>query len=309
MAARNSTRFDSTRSNPDISILRRERTEIEAMGRNLEAALSGAQQVDKEISRTLVYSTSWVRKVPLLRDLWVQWVQVRPLEELEGKLRTSVHNSVDAIAQLGEQIYKENERLETLRNVYNTAKEESWTADQYLAFIEQNTDLTFIVQSNGGQYDIKELFKTVDQRLGPSRPEEKKREYAVWLQKHIQLTEQYIEGMNMLCVVGGDWVAEMSRSYFDLTNLRDSMDIIKRTLNHLNKGGIASVSSEVAIRDYGLAYVAGMKTLVQGFYRINDLRQEGNDSFGVALDDLRKTLEHGLPKLQPEQNRYLPAAK
>ena len=139
---------------------------------------------------------------------------------------------------------------------------------------------------------MKDLFAEVDLRLSPERKKEKQQEYLDWFKQHLNLSEQYLESMHALCFVGCEWIGGMTRSYFDLTQLRSGMEEIQKTLQNLGRGGTASITSQQALRQYGTVYIKGMRSLIQGYKQMCALKESGSDEFRISLKQLETDLNN-----------------
>jgi hypothetical protein len=263
------------------------------MGKGLEDCFKEAKNVDFAIAKSLNHGygvLGYIGKLPLIGKVVTRVRAIKPLRSLESELRTSLNNSLGAISKVGKKAYEERERIKQLDSIYNTAEKDNWTPKDFIKFIEENTDINYTVSLEGEQIDMKDLFTNLDSISSKERKEERQKEYLAWFKQHINLSEQYLESMNALCAVGLEWVGGMSRSYFDLTQLRGGMEEIQKTLENLGRGGTASMVSQEALRQYGTAYINGMRSLLKGYKEISRLKDSGSTEFKEALKQLTSDL-------------------
>ena len=111
--------------------------------------------------------------------------RVKPLSSLEGMLRSSFNNSLKSMAEIGEKTITEKEKIEELEGIYEQAVEEDWDVKGFLDFIEDNTDLSFIIDSPGENsesgYDFKELAGYIDSMSSPKHQKKAKKDYQTWM--------------------------------------------------------------------------------------------------------------------------------
>jgi len=269
------------------------------MGKGLEASLKKVRQIDLQIAKALNHHglVSYLQRIPYLgriahpvEKIVTHVRSIRPLPALESELRESLNGSLVSLLKVGRKAQEEKERIDDLGEIYETAIQEKWGPEQFIRFIEANSNIDYLVSVDGKEMDMKELFAQADSRLSPERSAEKKQEYQDWFKKHIDLSGQYLDSMHALCFVGCELIGGMTRSYFDLTQFRGSMEEIERTLNNLGRGGTASIVSQQAIRQYGTAYVNGMRGLIDEYHRMCDLKDKGSTEFRTSLDKLKQDL-------------------
>jgi len=271
----------------------REREITHEIGKGLEDAFKQAKVIDNQIAKSLNHGMGvlgYIGRLPFVGRAVTRFRAIRPLASLESELRTALNDSLVSLVRVGEKASNEKERIQQLHELYGAAEKEEWGPQEFIGFIEQNTDINYTVNLEGRQIDMKELFAEVDLRLSPERREEKRKEYLEWFSQHINLSEQYLGSMQALCFVGCEWIGGMTRSYFDLTQLRGGMEEVQRTLQNLGRGGIASVTSQDAIRKYGTAYINGMRSLLQGYRKMCALKDSGSAEFNGALRQLETDL-------------------
>jgi len=249
-----------------------EREITQEIGKGLESSFKEAKKIDYQIAKSLNNDfglMGYIGQIPLVGKVVTKVRAVKPLKSLESEL----------------------ERIKDLNVVYETAIKDEWGPKEFMNFIESNSDLNLVVSLDGEQFDMKYLFGEVDLHLSPERMQEKQQEYLDWFKQHINLSEQYLDSMEALCFVGCEWIGGMTRSYFDLTQLRGGMEEIQKTLNNLGRGGNASISSQKALRKYGTAYINGMKSLVNGYKKMCALKDNGSDEFRIAIGELKSELD------------------
>ena len=271
----------------------REREIIHEIGKGLEDSFKEARKIDYEIARSLNHGIGimgYVGRLPIVGRAVTRIRAIKPLSSLESELRTSLNYSLVSLVKVGRKAQDEKERIAQLDGMYNTAIQDDWGPKEFIRFIEANTDIDYVVSLDGEQLDMKDLFTEVDSRLSPERRGEKKQEYLDWLKQHINLSSQYLDSMHALCFVGCEWIGGMTRSYFDLTQLRGGMEEIQKTLQNLGRGGIASITSQQALRRYGTAYIEGMRSLIQGYNKMRDLKDSGSNEFRASLQRLETEL-------------------
>lgn len=271
----------------------REKEITHEMGKGLEESFKEARKIDYSIAKSLNYKIGvrgYVGRLPVVGKVITKVRAIKPLSSLESELRTGLNNSLVSLVKVGKKAHEEKERISQLNGIYDTAVQEEWGPQQFIRFIEANTDIDYVVSLDGEQIDMKDLFAEVNSRLSPKRKKEKQQEYIDWLKQHVNLSEQYLESMHALCFVGCEWIGGMSRSYFDLTQLRGGMEEIQRTLQNLGRGGTASITSQQALRQYGTAYINGMRTLIQGYKKMCDLKDNGTNEFRASLQQLESDL-------------------
>ena len=273
-----------------------EREISEEIGKGLEASLKDAKKIDREIARSLNNTglMSYVNSIPVVGGIASGIVtrvrSIKPLSSLESELRTSLNNSLVSLVRVGKRAEEEKERILQLNDIYDTSMRDNWGSTEFIRFIEANTDINYKVELDGKQIDMIELFSQADSKLSQERRVEKNKEYLDWFKQHINLSEQYLESMHALCFVGCEWIGGMTRSYFDLTQLRGGMEEIQTTLRNLSRGGTSSITSQQAIRNYGTAYINGMRSLMQGYRKMCDLKDLGSAEFEASLNQLRSDL-------------------
>ena len=279
----------------------REREIAHEIGKGLEDSLKDAKKIDYHIARSLQSGLGiigYVGRIPGIGRLVTKVRAIKPLPHLESALRTALTSSLLSLVKVGKKADEEKERIAQLEEMYETAIADEWGPQEFINYMEANTDIDYIVSLDEEEIDMKELFKVVDSRLSPERKEEKKQEYLDWLKQHINLSKQYLESMNALCFVGCEWIGGMSRSYFDLTQLRSGMEEIQKTLQNLGGGKTASITSQQALRQYGTAYIKGMRSLIKGYRSMCALKDTGSDEFAASLKQLEadlndtKAIEH-----------------
>lgn len=271
------------------SYFNKEREITSEIGKGLEDSLKEAKKIDYQIARTLS-NNNLFSKVPIIRNLLINIKAIKPLGSLEGELRTSLNNSLTSLARVGKKTCKEKERIHQLKEIYKCASQDEWKLKEFMQFIEANTDINYNINIDGEEMDMKEIFFAVDSQLSEEKREEKQKEYLDWFGQHINLSEQYLESMYALCLVGCEWISGMTRSYFDLTQLRSGMEEIQKTLKNLKSGGISSLTTQKAIREYGTAYINGMRNLVKGYRRMCALKDGGSDQFRNSIKKLQEEL-------------------
>ncbi|PIN81731.1 hypothetical protein COV11_01290 [Candidatus Woesearchaeota archaeon CG10_big_fil_rev_8_21_14_0_10_30_7] len=271
----------------------RERELTREIGKGLEDSFKEAREIDHQIARSLNHGMGmmgYVGRLPIVGRIVTSVRAIKPLSSLESELRTALNNSLVSLVKVGRKAQDEKKRIAQLSEIYDTAVQEGWGSQEFIRFIEANTDIDYTVNLNGSQIDMKDLFAEVDLRLSFDRRKDKQQEYVDWLKQHLNLSEQYLESMHALCFVGCEWVGGMTRSYFDLTQLRGGMEEIQRTLQNLGRGGTASITSQQALRQYGTAYINGMRSLMQGYKKMCTLKDSGSDGFRSSLRQLETDL-------------------
>jgi len=271
----------------------REREITQEIGTGLENSLKEAKEIDYQIAKSLnngIGVMGYLGRIPLIGRAVTRVRAVRPLSSLESELRTALNNSLVSLVKVGKKAQDEKERIVQLNGIYDTAVQDGWGPQEFIRFIEANTDINYTLDIDGNQFDMKNLFAEVDSRLSPGRQEEKRKEYLEWFNQHITLSGQYLDSMHALCFTGCEWIGGMTRSYFDLTQLRGGMEEIQRTLQNLGRGGNASITSQQALRRYGSAYINGMRSLIQGYKKMCALRDNGSSEFKASLAQLEKDL-------------------
>ena len=271
----------------------REREITHEIGKGLEDSFREAKKIDYQIAKSLNHGMGvmgYIGRLPLVGRVVTHVRAVKPLASLESELRTSLNNSLVSLVKVGRKAHEEKERIQQLNGLYDVASQENWGPQEFVRFIEANTDIDYTVNLDGEQIDMKELFAEVDSRLSPERRKEKQEEYLDWFKQHINLSGQYLDSMHALCFVGCEWIGGMTRSYFDLTQLRGGMEEIQKTLQNLGRGGVASITSQEAIRRYGTAYINGMRSLVQGYRKMCALKDSGSGEFKTSLQQLEADL-------------------
>tara|TARA_Y100000310_G_scaffold339480_1_gene432258 strand:- start:5212 stop:6123 length:912 start_codon:yes stop_codon:yes gene_type:complete len=271
-------------------VISQEQELSQEIGKGLEQSIKQARKIDKQISKSLNHKRGYMSKIPVIRHLSTLVQGIKPLGSLESELRKSLNNSLLSLVKVGKKSREEKERLVQLHEIYKTAIKDKWSSSDFLNFLEANTDINFVVKIDGQDVDLKMLFDDVDESLPKKRREEKRKEYADWFLSHIKLSEEYLECMHVLCFIGCEWIGGMTRSYFDLTQLRGGMEEIHRTLEHLGRGGRSSISSQQAIREYGAAYIHGMKSLSKGYKQMSALKSTGSSAFQTSLQQLKSDL-------------------
>ena len=294
------------------SIIVKERAVKQDIGRDLEQALQHSKQLDREISRSLNYSSGPLRyltRIPIISSL-VSWcANIKPLSALEYSLRSSVNSTAISVARIGERTQYEKDRIQQLEEILQTSIKEEWGKYQFLQFIENNTDISLIVSTDNGEYDFKELITSLDLIVSPQEKEKGIGEYRQWLKDHITLSKDYLDSMHALCVVGTKWLEQMLRSYFTLSQLRGEVEQIQKTLRAIGEGAKSSFSSEESLREYGKTYVEGMKRLVEGYNKLSDMRRNSNgNEFRACITELESSLNMptsgNSPKRQLQQGAY-----
>ena len=285
----------------------REREITKEIGRGLEDSLKDAKKIDYQIAKALNHGygvLGYLGKVPVLGNIITKIRAIKPLSFLESELRTALNNSLVSLVKVGKKTQSEKERISQLNEIYDTAIKDKWGPEEFIKFIEANIDINYTVSLDGQEIDMKEVFSYVDSHLPSEKKEEKQEEYLDWLKQHINLSQQYLESMHALCYVGCEWVGGMSRSYFDLTQLRGGMEEIQKTLQNLGKGGTASMVSQQALRQYGTAYINGMKSLLHGYNKMCELKDLGSSEFKASLKQLESELNTP-KKLKQSKNTLL----
>ncbi len=284
----------------------REREITKEIGTGLETSFTEAKKIDYQIAKSLSHNIGilgYVGKIPILGAVVTKIRAIKPLPFLEQELRGALNNSLVSLVKVGKKSREEKERINQLNGIYQIASDGNWGPREFINFIEANTDINYTVSLDGEETDMKEIFAQVDSNLSPERRTEKQSEYLDWFKQHINLSEQYLDSMHALCFVGCEWIGGMTRSYFDLTQLRGGMEEIQRTLKNLGQGGVASITSQQALRQYGTAYINGMRSLVQGYKKMCALRESGSTEFKESLKQLETDLNS---KNAPLDNSYQP---
>ena len=257
------------------------------IGDGLEDALSEIKRIDKRVARTLTRNHGFLSKVPIVRGLFTRAIGTVPLAALESELRRGINNSAISVARLGVKVGEEQARITELKDIYETAVSEDWGPENFLQFIEDNSDLDFVVEVEGQNYDLKEFFHEANNRLVTERQEERKDKYFRWLQGHIRDSEAYMGVMQLTCVVASSLIEDASLSYLGLTQLRGGMEKLQRTLTHLGHGGNASLEAERVISDYGAAHVKGLSNLLDSYREVRKLRGSSSSNFVASLETLQ----------------------
>lgn len=286
----------------------REREITNEISRGLENSFREAKRIDYQIAKSLNHNIGflgYVGRLPIVGRVVTSVRAIKPLASLESELRTSLNNSLVSLVKVGKKAHEEKERISQLNELYSVALQKDWGPQEFIRFIEANTDINYTIDLEGEQIDIKELFAEVDSRLTEERRKEKQQEYLDWFKQHINLSEQYLDSMHALCFVGCEWIGGMTRSYFDLTQLRGGMDEIQRTLQNLGRGGVSSIVSQEALRKYGTSYINGMRSLIQGYRKMCALKDKGSTEFRNSLlqleADLNKTNKKSLDNQHNEK--------
>ena len=280
---------------PAIQTKERE-TGMKEIGNGLERSLKDVKKIDKQITKSLQHNQTYLNKIPLIGNklsrVVARFRTIKPLESLEGELRSTLNDSLYSIVLVGKKATEEAERIQELELIYEQAKKEEWEPSEFIKFIEDNSDIDFVVSVNDENFDMKELLSELHNQLPTENQKHRKDEYYAWFGEHLNLSKQYLKSMHALCYVGGEWAEGMSRSYFDLMQLRGGMEEIRKTLEHLGKGESVSVTSQQALRDYGTAYIKGMSSLVDGYNKMCSLKSSGSESFETSLKKLEADLHN-----------------
>lgn len=286
----------------------REREITHEIGKGLEEAFKEAKEIDYQIAKSLnngMGVMGYIGRMPIVGKAVTKVRAIKPLNSLESELRTGLNNSLVSLVKVGKKAQEEKKRIAELNIIYDTAVKDNWSPQEFIGFIEANTDIDYVISLDGEEIDMKDLFAEVDSRLSSERREKKQQEYLDWLKQHVNLSEQYLESMNALCFVGCEWIGGMTRSYFDLTQLRGGMEEIQRTLQNLGRGGTVAITSQQALRQYGTAYINGMRSLIQGYNKMCDLKESGSGEFKASLQQLETELNNSSanasPRLEAQQ--------
>lgn len=271
--------------NNSTLVLQNERAIQERVQGGLERACNQAKAIDRDIARTLAAQTGF-RSLPLINQLYKMFYTVRPFSELEAEIRSSSNTLVETLGNLGRQAQEEKERVAKVENVLDTARQDGWGIYEFLDYIEEETDLSFVT----GSFDAKELVGVVYESLSPERQEEKRQEYFIWLEDHLQLSHEYINGLYAMAGLGSMWLQEMARSYYDIAHLRPSMERMRNSMETIKRGAVGTTQTQAALRQYGPAFVEGMNVLLDGVQDLQQLRESRTGNFGEAIDDIQRRL-------------------
>jgi len=285
----------------------REREISQEIGKGLEESFKEARKIDSQIAKSLNHKfgvMGYIGRLPVVGRIVTKIRTIKPLGSLESELRTGLNNSLVSLVRVGKRAQEEKERIAQLNDIYDTAVQEEWGAQEFIEFIETNTDIDYVVSLDGEQIDMKDVFAEVNLRSSPEIKERKQQEYFDWFKQHINLSEQYLESMHALCFVGCEWVGGMTRSYFDLTQLRGGMEEIQKTLQNLGRGGTASITSQQVLRQYGTAYINGMRSLIQGYDKMCALKDNGSNEFRMSLQQLKTDLDSPNASQRLETQQY-----
>ncbi len=251
----------------------------------LERACAEAKRIDREIARSLASQTGF-RRLPVVHQIYCSLFRVKPLPSLEEEVRHSTLALVDTLGTIGTVIQEEEARIAKVAATLQEAREQHWDVADFLAYIESETGLEL---SHPG-YDMKDFVAQSLAVLPEAVRKEKQEGYYTWLEGHIDLSRQYLQGLNSLAVVGGLWLGEMAKSYFDLTQIGYSLQTIRSTFEAITKGAVMSTQAQTALRSYGPALVRGMEALLDGYENLTRMRETGNSEFHHAIDRLNRRL-------------------
>ena len=73
--------------------------------------------------------------------------------------------------------------------------------------------------------------------------------------------------------------------------------------------GTASITSQQALRQYGTAYINGMRSLVQGYKKMCALKDNGSDEFRASLQQLETDLNSPNNSHRLEAQQYQPQGR
>lgn len=281
------------------------KTKKPRQGQGLEDALLKIKDLDYQIAESLYDNcgSGWkgyVANWPIIGRIMKKVSAIQPLGSLESQLREGLNNSLASLVDIGIKAREEEERIQELERIYATAQEENWQPHDFMSFIEQNTDLNFTVTTVKGAVDLKELFYEIDARLPEGKVEEKIKDNLDWIAEHIDYSKNYLQSIHAITYIGSEWIQKMSRTYFNLTQLRSGMEQIQITMSRLSGGGQSTSTTEQALRDYGVEYVNGMRALVKEYNEINRLKSQGSKDFSGALEQLKLELNSPSQKSLPK---------
>ncbi len=268
------------------------------IGSGLEKSVNEIKRINREVARTLSYNQNpWINKVPIVRNIINKVVATKPFPALEMEIRRGVNRTLISLDELGRKIYGEKERIKEMKGVYNKAVKENWGSDKFLKFIEQGTGISFKTHSDeGGGKDLKEVFKEMYSNLPSSKQKEKQQEYLKWLKQHIDLSEQYVVTMNILCAVACGWVEGMGRKYYDIAKFRGGMEEMERAIQNISKGGNAAVITDNTIKIYAISCVKAAGVLNKG---LKEMNKSDNDP-----SEFRKVVEDVVLEIEGTSNKY-----
>jgi hypothetical protein len=268
------------------------------VGQGLQKSLQSAKEIDVIIAKSLTGQSVVARtatRIPFVGK-WVgkginRVKSIQPLEGLESQLRTALNQSLNSLRAVGIRASDERERIEQLQVIYQQALDDNWTTSDFFRFLKEHTDIEFELSGDNGMLDMTEVFAEIETRQTDEKREQKQKEFQDWLKQHLNLSRQYLDSMYALCLVGSEWIAGMSRSYYDLTQLRGGMEEIRTALQNLTTGADTSVTSQTALRQYGTSYVNGMRHLVAGYQKMCSLKDAGSTEFRTSLRSLENELQ------------------
>ncbi|MBU1501303.1 MAG: hypothetical protein KJ905_00830, partial [Nanoarchaeota archaeon] len=139
----------------------REREITREIGKGLEDSFKEARDIDYQIARSLNHGMGvmgYLGKLPVIGKVVTRVRAIKPLDYLESELRTGLNNSLVSLVRVGKKAQEEKERIAQLNGFYDTAVQEGWGPQEFIRFIEANTDIDYVVSLDGEEIDMKDLF-------------------------------------------------------------------------------------------------------------------------------------------------------
>jgi hypothetical protein len=252
-------------------------------------ALNDIRALNKQISRNIT-SSSPLAKVPVLNSIVRAFNQAKPLGSLENMIRTSLNNTISTLAELGDQYMKEQQRMEDLQRIYDQAVAEEWTPSKFLEYISEQTGMNYIREVDGNQVDMLQVIAHMQGSVGPEETKAQSKQWLDWLQRHIRITKQYNDTIIQALKVGSNWITPIQQNYFDVSQLKDTVELEQKLMKILGKGAVASGTVQDGLEKYGIAIVKGMDYLTDTLKKIETPGTGNAVKFDEVIRDLQTKL-------------------
>ena len=150
-----------------ILSLTTERNLMDEISNNLENVKKQYDNVNKQIARTLhkrrgLISKLFNKAVDQAFVLAPKKGKSSPLGILEYTLKGAINSSKEALIKIVRKSILEKERIENLYVTLNKAEKEKWNPADFMSFIEQNTDIGFVVTVDNHEIDLKDFQKGLE---------------------------------------------------------------------------------------------------------------------------------------------------
>lgn len=272
----------------------------DSFNEGLTKIVEEAESLDDSISKTLAYETGTIKKIPLIRNLYKYFIDIKPLPVLERSLKNSINTLMKYALKIAKKGQSETLEIQTLEDLLKEAKEKKYTSKQYLDIIEQTTDISFELEG----YDFKDVIENLEKKVGTEKIE--KQEWYTWFEKHLKTRKTYLHLTEALGLATLTWVKNLAKGYFDIVHTNEQMMLIQTTLEKISDGAVKTYTIDQTIKEYAQIYAKGITKLFQAYQETRKQLSEDSDAVLKThlyeLDNELKKLSEPIKKKELQLN-------